>query len=206
MDRRTQSSCPQRIAVAAIVAVSTVLARPAWAQDPPSPPPSIANSIAAAVAQQPPPKVAFEYSEGYQQRARIHKAASLTMLPLFAAEGFVGQSLFNNPTSGKKTAHLAIATGIGALFGLNTVTGLPNLIQARKDPNGRTRRMLHGILMLGADAGFFATALTGPHGERDEERFGFQRNPGSPSLHRAVAFTSIGMATAGYLIMLIGGK
>jgi hypothetical protein len=55
--------------------------------------------------------------------------------------------------------------------------------------------------MLGADAGFFATALTGPGGH---ERFG--EDEGSRSFHRAIAFTSIGMATAGYLIMLIGGK
>jgi hypothetical protein len=178
----------------------TIVARPAFAQDPP--PVSINSSIATAIAQQAPPKVAFEYSEGYQLRAKIHKKASLAILPLFAAEGFIGQSLFNNPTDGKKTAHLAVATGIGALFGLNTVTGLPNLIQARKDPQGRGRRMVHGLLMLAADGGFFATALTGP-GER-EERFG--DSEGSRSLHRAVAFTSIGMATASYLIMLIGGR
>jgi hypothetical protein len=170
--------------------------RSASAQDPSVPP--VSASIATAVAQQPPPKVAFEYSDAYQTRAKIHKAASLTILPLFAAEGFIGQSLFNNPTDGKKTAHLVVATGIGALFGLNTVTGLPNLIQARKDPQGRGRRLAHGLLMLAADGGFFATALTGPGDDRDEG--------GSRSMHRAIAFTSIGMATAGYLIMLIGGK
>jgi hypothetical protein len=62
--------------------------------------------------------------------------------------------------------------------------------------------MVHGLLMLAADGGFFATALTGPGGH--EERFG--DNEGSRSLHRAVAFTSIGMATASYVIMLIGGR
>ena len=169
------------------------------AQDPAPTP--IRASIATAVAQQAPPKVAIEYSDAYQLRAKIHKKASLAILPLFAAEGFIGQSLFNNPTDGKKTAHLAVATGIGALFGLNTVTGLPNLIEARKDPHGRGRRLAHGLLMLAADGGFFATALTGPG---HEERFG--ENEGSRSFHRAMAFTSIGMATAGYLIMLIGGK
>lgn len=175
-------------------------AQPAMAQDPA--PPAITSSIAAAVAQQAPPKVAFEYSDGYQMRAKIHKKASLAILPLFAAEGFIGQSLFNNPTDGKKTAHLAVATGIGALFGLNTVTGLPNLIEARKDPQGRGRRLVHGLLMLAADGGFFATALTGPGDHED----GFGGNDGARSTHRAIAFTSIGMATASYLIMLIGGK
>ena len=72
-----------------------------------------------------------------------------------------------------------------------------NLIEARKDPNHRGRRLLHGLLMLGADAGFLATAALGPeseHGVRDS----------SAATHRAVAFTSIGVASAGYLIMLFG--
>lgn len=195
-----RSAGGRRLVAAALAVATIAAARPAFAQDPAPPP--MSASIAAAVAQQAPPKVAVEYSDAYQLRARIHKKASLAILPLFAAEGFIGQSLFNNPTDGKKAAHLAVATGIGALFGLNTVTGLPNLIQASKDPHGRGRRLAHGLLMLAADGGFFATALTGPGGR--EERFG--ENEGSRSLHRAVAFTSIGMATAGYLIMLIGGK
>ena len=196
-DPRSPGRCRCVAAALALAAIAAV--RPAFAQDPAPTP--IRASIATAVAQQAPPKVAIEYSDAYQLRAKIHKKASLAILPLFAAEGFIGQSLFNNPTDGKKTAHLAVATGIGALFGLNTVTGLPNLIEARKDPHGRGRRLAHGLLMLAADGGFFATALTGPG---HEERFG--ENEGSRSFHRAMAFTSIGMATAGYLIMLIGGK
>ena len=54
--------------------------------------------------------------------------------------------------------------------------------------------------MLGADAGFLATAATGPGGEDREERFRVE----DPSTHRALAFTSIGAATAGYLVMLFG--
>ena len=53
--------------------------------------------------------------------------------------------------------------------------------------------------MLGADAGFLATAATGPGGEEH-----FTTND-SRSTHRALAFTSISMATAGYLVMLFGG-
>ena len=48
--------------------------------------------------------------------------------------------------------------------------------------------------MLGSDAGFLATAALGPGDE----------GGGSRSAHRAMAFTSIGMASAGYLIMLFG--
>ena len=86
---------------------------------------------------------------------------------------------------------------MGGLFAVNTTTGVWNLIEARKDPNHRGRRLAHGLLMLGADVGFLATAALGPSSEH-----GFSQD--SASTHRAVAFTSIGMATAGYLIMLFG--
>ena len=142
-----------------------------------------------------PPPVAFEYSDAYRTRAKIHKVASLATLPLFATEGFLGQSLYDNPSSGKKDAHLAVATGIGALFAVNTVTGVWNLIEARKDPTHRGRRLAHGLLMLASDGGFVATAALGPGDEHGESR----------GAHRAMAFTSIGLASAGYLIMLFGG-
>jgi hypothetical protein len=157
---------------------------------------------------QAPPVVAVAYSEGYQTRARVHKLASLAILPLFAAEGYLGQSLYNNPTSGKRDAHLAVAAGIGALFAVNTVTGVWNLVESRKDPNGRRRRVIHSILMIAADAGFFATALLGPEsefGEHGEGRSGEAGEGGSRTAHRAMAFTSIGAGALGYLVMLLGG-
>ena len=173
------------------VAVNTVcalaLAATATAQDQ-------SGSLSQAGAA--PPQVAVEYSDAYRLRAKVHKVSSFATLPLFATEGVLGQSLYSDPSSGKKDAHLVVAAGIGALFAVNTVTGVWNLIEARKDPNQRARRLAHGLLMLGADAGFLATAALGPGDDEDE---------GSRSAHRAVAFTSIGMATAGYLIMLFGG-
>jgi len=145
-----------------------------------------------------PPPVAFEHRDGYRLRGKVHRIASFATLPLFGAEAFVGQSLYNNPTSTKKDAHLALAAGIGTLFAVNTVTGVWNLIEARKDPNRRTQRLVHGILMLAADAGFLATAALGPESE-------FGESEGSRSTHRAMAFTSISLASAGYLVMLLGG-
>ena len=180
-----------------IVSLAPVLASPAAAQ-----------SIAAAVAQadiraaeaqtSAPPPVAFEYSDGYRMRAKIHRISSYATLPLFATEAVLGQSLYSDPSSGKKDAHLAVAGTIGALFAVNTTTGVWNLIEARKDPTHRTRRLAHGLLMLGADAGFVATAALGPSSENGG-------NEGNRSAHRAMAFTSIGLATASYLIMLFGG-
>lgn len=152
---------------------------------------------------------AFVYSDGYHTRAKVHRYASFASLPLFVTEGFLGQSLYSNPTQAKKTAHLAVASGIGALFAINGVTGVWNLIEARKDPNGHTRRTIHGILMLAASGGFLATAATGPHSEfgdngtRDGGGGDGGGGGGSRSLHRGIAFTSIGLATASYLIMLI---
>ena len=146
-----------------------------------------------------PPPRAFEYSDAYRLRAKVHKVASIATLPLFGAEVIVGQKLYNNPQDGPKGAHGALAAGIGTLFGINSVTGVWNLMEARKDPNHSTKRWVHGLLMLGADAGFVATAALGPHEER------FEPSQGSKATHRAVAFSSMGVATVGYLVMLLGG-
>jgi len=195
-----------------LIAAATlaVFASPALAQDQL---PSLARQASAAAAQlasvqdqggSTPPPAVIEYSDAYRTRAKIHKIASFATLPLFAAEGVVGQKLYNarinqEDTSTLKSTHLALAGGIGGLFGVNTVTGLWNLIESRHDPNHRTIKVVHGVLMLGADAGFLATAATGPGREG-----GFTNETGGPSTHRAIAFTSIGAATAGYLIMLFG--
>jgi len=186
------------------VAISAMFAVPVSAQSLASAVESVASSNALTSSillpqTSPPPTVAFEYSDGYRLRAKIHKISSFATLPLFGAEAIVGQSLYDDPTSGKKDAHLAIAAGIGALFAVNTTTGVWNLIEARKAPSHRTRRLVHGLMMLGADAGFLATAALGPESEHGESE-------GSRSTHRAVAFTSISLATAGYLIMLFGGS
>jgi hypothetical protein len=160
---------------------------------------SLSSHATPAFAQDagaPPPR-AFEYSDGYKTRAKIHKVASFATIPLFVTEGFLGQSLYDDPSSGKKDAHLAVAAGIGTLFAVNTVTGVWNLVEARHDPNHSGRRWTHGLLMLGADAGFLATAALGPSGEHGDES--------SRGAHRAMAFTSIGLASTGYLIMLFGG-
>ena len=63
---------------------------------------------------------------------------------------------------------------LGSLFGVNTVTGVWNMVEGRKDPNRKTKVKVHGILMLVADAGFAATGFMAPHtrarGVREHER------------------------------------
>lgn len=143
--------------------------------------------------QAPPP--AIEYSDAYQTRAKIHKVGSFAMLPLAGAEWYLGQSIYNTPNDGKKSAHIAVGIGISTLFAVNTVTGVWNLVEARHDPNGRTKRWIHAILMMTADAGFVGTAATGP---------GRNANTSDRNLHRTLALGSLAVGTAGYLIMLLG--
>jgi len=165
---------------------------------------TVPGSSDAADKQSPAPRVAaFEYSEGYRTRAKIHKYASFATLPLFATEFVLGSSLYDTPTDSKKTAHIAIGSSIIGLYAVQGVTGVMNLLEGRQDPNpkGKKLRLTHSILMLASGAGFAITPMVAPGG-RDQLEFGSS----SASTHRAVAFTSIGIGTAGYLLMLFGGK
>ena len=178
---------------------------PALAEDAaPEAPASLAASASAgaaaaaatadpqAAAQRP---VAFEYSDGYYKRLKVHRVASFATLPLFITQFVLGQKLYSGDYGdGTKDAHTAVAIGTATLFGVNTVTGVMNLWEARKDPNKSTKKKVHGILMLAADAGFVATGFLAPDDEGGGDR----------SAHRAVALTSMGIATVAYLIMLFG--
>ena len=145
------------------------------------------------------------YSEAYKVRAKIHKIASFATLPLFVANYFVGQDLYNHPgDESKKGLHGGLAASTAVLFGVNSVTGVWNLVEARKDPNHRTKRTIHGILMLVADAGFVATGMLAPEDD-EHESGGVPTSTNGRSTHRTVALTSMAIATVGYLIMLIGG-
>jgi hypothetical protein len=145
---------------------------------------------------------AFEYSDGYLLRNKIHKYASIAMLPLFAAEAVVGQKLYTGGESHSlRSIHTGLATGIGGLFVANAALGAWNLWEARKDPNGRKRKIVHGILMLGASAGFAATAALAPDDDGFEE--GHSSSGGRRSMHRNAAFASMGVAATGYVYMLL---
>jgi hypothetical protein len=201
---------PADVVAAAAAGCSADAPRPnPWAVDfsasPPAPAgPAPLRFLADTQTQPARRPVPVEYSEGYKTRAKIHKITSFATLPLFVANYFVGQELYNNPgDESMKGAHVGLVTGSAILFGVNTVTGAWNLWEGRKDPNHRTRRLTHGILMIAADIGFMATAALAPDSEEDD----YDRSPGSTdgrSTHRAVALTSMGIATVSYLIMLFG--
>jgi hypothetical protein len=167
-------------------------------------PSTIAPEAAApAVAQtSAPAPVVFAYSDGYRKRNTIHRIASYTTLPLFGAEAYLGQKLFNDPagaTTNLRHLHGTIAIAITALFGVNSVTGVWNLIEARKDPHGTTLRTIHGVLMLVAEGGFMATALDHPNGRTAA---GSAIYTDKANQHLALAYASLSVATVGYLIML----
>lgn len=165
-----------------------------------------ASTLSAADSQAAPaPRArAFEYSDGYRTRLKIHKYASYATLPLFAAQFAVGQKLYNgNGSDSTRSLHTALAVTTAALFAVNTVTGVWNLSEGRKDPSHHTKRMVHGILMAVADAGFVATGIMTPSHEGDDFEFGGGGGGTSQSTHRAVALASMGVATVAYLMMLI---
>ncbi len=177
---------------AAFVAVSFAVA--------PRPPVAIARTpdsgrVAVSLADDTIPRRrhAIEYSEWYDKRLTVHRIGSYTMLPLFGAEMVVGNQLIHgDESSGYKPAHVAIATGIAALFTVNTVTGVWNWWDSRSDPAGRTRRTLHALTMLASDAGFVwtgAIAGSAKHSNAEADR------------HRNVALGSIGIATVGTAMM-----
>jgi hypothetical protein len=148
---------------------------------------------------------AIEHSQAYRTRAHIHKIASFATLPLFGAEVALGQSIYNTATvsGGKRSAHIAVGTAIIGLFAANTITGAWNMFgEDRQEPKGRSLRLVHALLMMAADAGFVATAVTGPHSNRREAL----TIPTGEATHRAIVFSSIGIGTTGYLVMLIGNR
>lgn len=153
---------------------------------------------AFAVAQDPAPvrrPVAYVYSEGYELRAKVHKYASYLTLPLFAGQYLLGSKLDEGRASETvRASHAALATTMVGLFGVNTVTGVWNAIEGRKNPNGFRRRLAHSLLMLASDAGFVATGLLAPTND----------GGGNRDLHKSIAIGSIGVATAGYLLMFFG--
>ena len=143
-----------------------------------------------------PRRRAVRLSDAYHTRLRIHKVASFAMLPLFAAQYAAGDQLYKKGSAAPdwaQNSHGVLAASVAGLFTLNTITGGLNWWETRRSDKGRAWRTTHAALMLLADAGFTATGVLA---ERAEESGDDRR------LHRTVALTSIGVATASYLMML----
>lgn len=146
------------------------------------------------------PDQAIDHGDGYYRRLDIHRWGSYAMLPLFAGTYLAGNELLNgsDPAGWVRSAHGVGVTGLGILFGVNTVTGVWNLIESRNDP-GAVRRILHSTLMLAADAGFLYTASLA--GEREDDDFRSGGFEGDNRKHRDWALGSMGVSLAGTLVM-----
>jgi len=145
--------------------------------------------------------VAIEYSDAHELRAKIHKYASWATLPLMAAEFALGEKLYNeanSETDNLRGVHGAVGAGLIGLFGVNSVTGLWNLLESNQAP-GHTKRLVHGIMMLAAEGGLVASAASAPGHSRNQ----LVAIDSNKATHRDIAFVSIGVGTAGYLLMLL---
>lgn len=146
-------------------------------------------------------KKAVEYSDFYYTRLKIHKIASYTMLPLFVAQYAAGQELYKYGREGApswaRDLHQPLAVALGSLWVLNTVTGAWNWWDSRHVEEGKARRTVHGLLMTLAGAGFVATAATAPHHEE------YYTGGGNQSQHKTLAISSMAVATASWLMMII---
>ncbi|MBX3175029.1 MAG: hypothetical protein KF709_11490 [Gemmatimonadaceae bacterium] len=175
---------------AAIIVSSPVAAATQDANGPRVPPPAV---VAAGVTQAAQGGV---YDAAYYRRLDIHRYSSYAMLPLFALQVTAGTQLFNRGSEAPewaKVGHRVGATGVAAMFATNLVTGIPNLAVSLRDPRDRGKKILHASLMIAAAAGFTATAVLAERAEGD---------PDARYRHRRMAFTSMGVAFAGWLTML----
>lgn len=151
--------------------------------------------LAAASAPRNPPQL-VEYSDAYFTRLTIHRWASFLTVPLFAGQYIVGQKLYDGDGSDNlRGIHGVLAGSVAGLFAVNTITGGWNAIEGWKDPEGRTRRTIHTVLMLIADAGFVATGALAQESDEGGES-------GGNRTHRNVALASMGTALVSYAIML----
>ena len=162
---------------------------------PVAPPAAIEGRLAVAIKGADAP---VEYSDWYYRRLTVHRWGSYTMLPLFAAQYWVGAKLYGRTPGaddgGAKDLHGVLAAGVAGLFAVNTFTGLWNLWDGRHDPNDRKRRFTHATLMLLADAGFVATGVLADGAEGGG-------SGGGAGAHRAVAIGSMAVSTVGWLMM-----
>lgn len=158
-----------------------------------------ADTIAPADTIRKPRRKAIVYSDAYGTRLTVHRRLSWAMLPLFAVSYFSGDQILkksNAAPAWARKVHAPAATGSAILFTANTITGTWNLWEGRHDANGRTRRIVHGLLFSAASGGF---VYAGTKLANDAEQSQSKRLQ-----HRNVALASMGVSTLSWLIMLIG--
>ena len=176
--------------LAGLVAQLTV-AVPAVPSDTPPPPPTRPRVRAKAI----------EVSDWYNRRLTIHRWLSYATIPAFGFQYAAGKQIWDKGSDAPawaRSGHRVGAATLAGIFGVNTVTGLWNLWDSRSVQEGRTRRYLHAISMLTADAGF-----TWAGAKLSEEA---ELHPDKRRLHRTVALSSIALSTVSGVLMKITNR
>lgn len=140
---------------------------------------------------------AVEYSGLYHARLTLHRWLSFAMLPLFAGSYVTGDQVLKHSSDAPDWAlkwHRPLATATAVVFTANTITGLWNLWDSRKDPAGRTKRYVHSLLFIAADAGFAYSGITLAREARNSESKRRQ--------HRNIALISMGISITSGGMML----
>ena len=106
---------------------------------------------------------AIEHSDGVSDAREDPQVRELRDVAAVCRRSRAGPVARNGSNDGKKGAHAVVGAGIVGLFAVNTVTGAWNLFgEGRQDKEGRTLRLVHGLLMMAADVGFLATTASAP--------------------------------------------
>jgi hypothetical protein len=137
-----------------------------------------------------------EYSEVYGTRLGIHRVLSYAMIPLFIGSAYTGFRLRNERDQAPqwtRDIHGPLAAGTAIVFGMNTLTGVWNLWEGRKDPSDRKKKLLHSALFLAAGAGFAYVTAAG-----DNIHESGRPNP----WHRNIALGSMGISLVSWSIMI----
>lgn len=148
---------------------------------------------------------AITLSDGYYTRLDIHRYAGYAVLPLFAIEYLAGEKLLQHGSAAPLWAekvHKPAAYLVAGVFTLNTITGLLNLAEASKVPQGRQRRWVHSVMMLAADAGFVYGAAVAPTTAKIDARIAAGKR-GGWTPHKISTVASMGVATIAYLMMYV---
>jgi hypothetical protein len=147
---------------------------------------------------------AVELSDAAIMRLRIHRYLAYTTIPLFAVQAIAGNQLYQADKNGEprpdwaENTHKIGAATVATVFGVNTITGVWALWDQRANPEGRTRRWVHSLLMLASDGGF---AWSGIKLSQDAKNSQSSRNQ-----HKNVAYASMGTALVSYGIMFFGNR
>ena len=141
---------------------------------------------------------AIEYGGFYHARLTLHRWLSFAMLPLFVGSYVTGDQVLKHSSNAPDWAikwHRPLATGTAVVFTANTITGLWNLWDSRKDPAGRTKRYVHSLLFIAADAGFAYSGIVLAKEAKNSESKRRQ--------HRNIALISMGISITGGGMMLL---